>query len=396
MLLWFWCLQWQPCALFCLDRMFCNHCHSPTLTEPGQQYLQGLSAPRGCEQRLQTGHASLCSLIAHSPLPCREPEGLQRSSARKGTVLCWGRKYSGNGKSRLSPCAPELQCRVKGLWEQQFFLLSQWHQIGREAEILLIAFSESSIVSGKLQYLFFFLNWSHERMKCFSALRGVLAQWFSVLFFCWGFWVETLPSFWFVFTDFKCIVNKFALLKCCFVKSLEIVTTATEIYSSVAQHCKEVVFPLQPLPTEEVNILLCFLFGDVLHCLPAAPAGAGNTDVQRDHLNHSIWGLKKDEKGIMWCLFLSSLCRGLQLGLLLCLTVNGGESRVPHTPSSPLFLNTIWHPVWHRNVLQVHKENNQVNWKLNINSIWYMTQHKPQRTTGILNQWYPFNNQFPA
>lgn len=146
-----------------------------------------------------------------------------------------------------------------------------------------------------------------------------------------------LPFFWFVFTEFKCIVNKFALLKYCFVKSLEIITTATEIYSLVAQHCKEVVFPLQPLPTE-VNILLSFLFGDDLHCLPAARAGVGNTDLQRDHLSHSIWGLKKDEKG------LSSLFGGLQFGLLLCLTVNGGESRVPHTPS-PLFLNTVWHPV---------------------------------------------------
>lgn len=37
--------------------------------------------------------------------------------------------------------------------------------------------------------------------------------------------------------SFKCIVNKFALLKCCFVKPLEIMTTTTEIYSFVAdQH----------------------------------------------------------------------------------------------------------------------------------------------------------------
>lgn len=48
----FWYLQWEPCALFCMDRMFSSLCHSLTLSGLGQEYLQGLSAPPGYEQRL--------------------------------------------------------------------------------------------------------------------------------------------------------------------------------------------------------------------------------------------------------------------------------------------------------------------------------------------------------
>lgn len=179
-------LQWQPCALSCTDRTFCSHRHSPTLMEMGQQYQPGLSAPRGCEQRLHTGHASLCSLMACSSLPCRG-RGLQRSSAEKGTILCWGRESYGNGKSRLSSCALKHQWRVKGLLEQQFFLLPQWHQIGREAvwnPIDRLFRKFKSVKNVAIPFLLFELkSWKNEMLFCSERSRSSVIL--SDGFFCW-------------------------------------------------------------------------------------------------------------------------------------------------------------------------------------------------------------------
>lgn len=170
-----------------------------TVTLLHWQRWVSLSAPRGCEQRLHTDHASLCSLMACSPLPCREAEGLQRSNAQKGTIVCWGRKSSGNGKSRLSLCAPEHQCRVKGLLEQQFFLLPQWHQIGREAvwnPIDRLFRKFNCVRNVAIPFLLFELkSWKNEMLFCSERSRSsvILSDDFFVgLFF---FWVEILPFF---------------------------------------------------------------------------------------------------------------------------------------------------------------------------------------------------------
>lgn len=144
-----------PCALFCMDRTFCNHCHSPPLTEMGLQYLQGFSAPRGCEQSLQTGHASLCPLIAGSPLPSREPERLQRSSAH----LVLGLNPLGMGKADSALVLLGFSTGSKACGNNSSSSFPRGIRLaGKLSEILLIACSDCSIVSAMLQYLFFFLN----------------------------------------------------------------------------------------------------------------------------------------------------------------------------------------------------------------------------------------------
>lgn len=68
-----------------------------------------------------------------------------------------------------------------------------------------------------------------------------------------------------MFTEFKCIVNKFALLKCCIVKPLEIITTTTDIYSFVVhQHEPMQVGSVPPAASAYQggeHIVMLFLWG---------------------------------------------------------------------------------------------------------------------------------------
>lgn len=91
--------------------------------------------------------------------PLQRAEGLQRSSAQKRTILCWGASPLGMGKADSALVLLNFSVGSKACGNSgPSSFPSSIRLAGKLSEILLIACSESSIVSGMLQYLFFFLN----------------------------------------------------------------------------------------------------------------------------------------------------------------------------------------------------------------------------------------------
>lgn len=149
------------------------------LLELSQQYLQGLSGPWGAG--LQAGHFASC-LTRHLPsdlqsqrhcraLVCRRQNPMGTEKAESILVLmtfCWGSKAHTKSNSTSPP--------------------SEIRLTGKLSETLLIARSESSIMSGKLQYLFLLfvsVSWKKEMLgpKTPSSLTLSLF-FFHILFFC--------------------------------------------------------------------------------------------------------------------------------------------------------------------------------------------------------------------
>lgn len=163
--------------------------------ELSQQYLQGLSGLWGAG--LQAGHDSLCFLSHSAPTLC-SAEGQRHCRAlvcRRGNptgtekaesiflfmTFSWGSKAHTKSYSSFSP--------------------SEVRLTGKLSETLLITCSESSIVSGNLQYLFLLfvsMSWKREMLVGPKSPSSLTLSLFYIIF---------------LYTEFKLVGNKLAFLK---------------------------------------------------------------------------------------------------------------------------------------------------------------------------------------
>lgn len=239
--------QQQSCATVLLWFGYLQCALCPVLH--GQNLLQSLPLSSTDRDGSVVSARLLCSTRLWANWPCfplppdsrlTSPLQRPRGITEEQCTSCAEAESSGNGKSRLSPCAPELQYRIKGLWEQQFFLLPQGHQIGREAvwkpiDHLFRQFN--SVRNVAIPFLLFELkSWKNEMLFCSerSPSSVILSDGFFVGFFfgvcvCGDATISLVCVYW--------VYNKFTFLKYCFVKPLEIITTAMDTYSLLAhQH----------------------------------------------------------------------------------------------------------------------------------------------------------------
>lgn len=278
----FWYPQWQPCAYSAQTELF------PVFATllPCQGQVSSICKASLLHRTMSKG----CKLAMLPLLPVWQCLYLSSAESQRycwGAVRRRGAACAGSGNPRGMGKADSVLLLVifsigsKACGDSRFLLLPQWDQIGVEAvwnpiDQLFRKCQESC------NTFFFFFYWSHERMKCFSALRGVLAQQFSTFFSEWRHY-------------------KFSGL--C-ILSLNLLATSLP-FLSIFQFggWTALAYPKRWCSSCS-SCLLYFLSGDDVRCLPPASTGSGSTGLQHDHLDHNIRGLKKGEKGITWCLFL--------------------------------------------------------------------------------------------